>query len=65
RWESYSAGSLDSRYSSSSASVSPSPPSIDRRLTESGFVDSPPTFGKFRRIVELVEDEEEPELFEE
>ncbi|CAO3573028.1 unnamed protein product [Mortierella alpina] len=67
RWETYSAGSLDSRtgYSSSSTSVSPSPPSIDRPLTGDRFIDSPPTLEKFRRIVELNEDEEELEEYEE
>ncbi|KAF9983011.1 hypothetical protein BGZ75_005533 [Mortierella antarctica] len=60
-WESYSAGSLDSQigWSSSPASVSPSPPSMDRHSTGGGLVDSPPRLGKFRRIVELNEDEEE------
>ncbi|KAF9938394.1 hypothetical protein BGZ67_000236 [Mortierella alpina] len=60
-WESYAAGSLDSQigWSSSPASVSPSPPSMDRHSTGGGLVDSPPRPGKFRRIVELNEDEEE------
>ncbi|CAO3573027.1 unnamed protein product [Mortierella alpina] len=63
RWESNSAGSLDSRtgYSSSSTSVSPSPPSIDRHLTGGSLGNPPPTLGGFRRVVELNEDEEELE----
>ncbi|KAF9572151.1 hypothetical protein EC968_010237 [Mortierella alpina] len=64
RGESYSAGSLNSQtgWSSCSATASPSPPSppsLNRRLAGSGLVDSPSKLGKFRRIVELYEDEEE------